>query len=59
MLLKKLCISATFAATYLFAACPLWATVASSLLFFFAKLLQEKPKHASCDKQGRKPENKK
>ena len=26
---------------------------ASSLLFFFAKLLQEKPKHASSDKRGR------
>ena len=26
-----------------------------SLMFFFAKLLHEKPKHASRDKRGRKP----
>ena len=28
-------------------------------LFFFTKLLQEKHKHASRDKRGRKPEKKK
>ena len=32
---------------------------ASILLSFFAKLLHEKPKHASRDKRGRKPEKKK
>ena len=36
------------------------ASTASSLLIFFAKLLQEKTKHASRDKRGRrKPEKKK
>ena len=32
---------------------------ASGLLFFFAKLLHAKPKHASRDKRGRKPEKEK
>ena len=42
--------------------CFIWT--AGSLLFFFANLLHEKPKHASGeavsrDKRGRKPEKKK
>ena len=39
---------------------PTGAQTASSLLIFFAKLLQEKIKHASRDRRGRrKPEKKK
>ena len=38
---------------------PHFPQTASSHLFFFTKLLHEKPKHASCDKRGRNPEKKK
>ena len=36
-----------------------WIVDWAQSLFFFAKLLQEKPKHASRHKGGRKPEKKK